>query len=88
MLCYNLCYIVSNVQQSDTVIHKYNYIYFFFQICFHCGFLQDIEQSSLGSTVGPCGLSLLDTVVCIYCSHKPSLSHPPSPLVTIRLFAV
>ena len=36
-----------------------------FQILFHYRLLQDIENSSLSYTVGPCCLSILYTVVCI-----------------------
>ena len=50
------------------------YIYILFQILFHYRLLQDIEYSSLCSTVGPCSLSTLYTVLCICWSHTPNLS--------------
>ena len=61
--------LVSAVQQSDSVIYTiyiiYN-IYISFQVTFHYRLLQDIEYSSLCYTVGPCCLSILYIVVCIY----------------------
>ena len=70
-LIYNVV-LVSGVQQSDSVI----YIYILFQVLFHYGLLQEIEQSSLCYTVGPC-LSTLYTVVCICESQAPDLFLPP-----------
>ena len=52
--------LVSGIEQSDSVIHIY-----FFQILFHYSLLRGIEYSSLYSTVGPCCLFILYTVVCI-----------------------
>ena len=40
--------LISAVQESDSVI------YIIFHILFHYGLSQDIEYSSLCSTVGPC----------------------------------
>ena len=37
-----------------------------FQILFHYRLLQDTEYSSLCYTVGPCGLSIVDIIVCIH----------------------
>ena len=76
---------VSGVQQSDSVIH----ISILFQILFPFGLLQNTEQSSLCYTVGPCWLSILNIVVCIWQSQTPSLSLPShlSPSVTISLFS-
>ena len=54
---------ISGVQQSDSVI--YTYIYFF-QILSPCRLLQNIELSSLYDTLGPCWLSMLYIVVCIF----------------------
>ena len=59
-LIYNVV-LVSGVQQSNSVI----YIYIKFQILFPYRSLQNIEYSPLCSTVGPCWLSILYTVVCI-----------------------
>ena len=57
MLCQFLLY--SKVNQP------YTYIYLF-HILFHCGLSQDTEYSSLCYTVGPCCLSILYIIVCIY----------------------
>ena len=62
-LIYNIV-LVSGVQQSDLVI--YIYVYILFHILFHYGLLQDTEYSSLCYTVGPCCLSILNVIVCIY----------------------
>ena len=73
--------LISAVQQSDSVIH----IYILFYILFHDVLSQDIEYSSLCSTVGTCCLSILCIIVCIIvciCSSQtpnPS-SLPPLPL--------
>ena len=56
--------LVSGVEQSDSVIYIYFFI-FYFHILFCYRLLQDIEYSSLWYTVGPCCLSILYTVVCI-----------------------
>ena len=60
-MIYNVV-LVSGVQQSDLVIH----ISIFFQILFPYRYSQSIECSSLCYTVGPCWLSILYIVVCIY----------------------
>ena len=52
---------VSGVQQSDSVIHIH--VSILFQILFPLRLLQNIEQSSLCYTVGPCCLSTLNTAV-------------------------
>ena len=57
--------LVSGVQQGDSVIHVYIYIYILFNILFHYDLLQDIEYSSLCYTVGPCCLPILYIVACI-----------------------
>ena len=49
--------LVSGVQQSDSVIHLH--VPILFQILFPFRLLQNIEQSSLCYTVGPCLLSIL-----------------------------
>ena len=59
-LIYNVG-LVSDVQQSDSVIH----VYILFQIHFPYRFLQNTERSSLGYTVRPCWLSILYSVVCV-----------------------
>ena len=55
----NKVVLVAGVQQSDSVIH----ISFLFQIIFPFRLLQNIEQSSLGSTVVHCWLSVSNIVV-------------------------
>ena len=72
---------ISAVQQSDSYI----YIHILFHILFHYSLSQDIEYSSLCSTVGPCCWSSLYILVCI-CS--PSLPIHPSPLATKSLFSM
>ena len=54
--------LVSGVQQSDSVIHKYIY---YFSDSFPYRLLRDIEYSSLCYTVGPRCFSILFTVMCI-----------------------
>ena len=54
--------LVSGVQQSDLVIHIH--VSILFQILFPFKLLQNIEQSSLCYTVGPCWLSILNVAVC------------------------
>lgn len=49
---YNVEFICAE-QQSDSTTHRYKFF-------FHYGLLKDIEYSSLGYTVGPCCLSILD----------------------------
>ena len=68
--------LISAVQKSDLVIHIYT---FFFPILFHCGLFHEIRYSSLCYTVGPCCLSILNVLVCIYQpqTRSPSLSLPP-----------
>ena len=49
--------------------------------------LQDIEYSSLCSTISLCCLSVLYTVVCICQSHSHlSIPHSLPPLVTMLVF--
>ena len=49
---------------SSAFSYTYMYIYFY-QILFPFKLLQNIEQSSLIYTVGPCWLSILNIVVCV-----------------------
>ena len=69
---------ISAVQQSDEVIHIHT---FFSYILFHYVLSQEIGYSSLCYTVGPCCLSILNVIVCIYQPQtpSPSLSLPPPP---------
>ena len=79
--------LVSGVQQSDLVIHIH--VSILLQILFPFRLLHNMEQSSLCYTVGPCWLSILNIIACIYQSQTPNLSLPPTfpPLVTINLFS-
>ena len=61
--------LVSGVQQSDSVIHIHASI--LFQILFPFRLLQNIEQSSVCYTVGPCWLSNLNIAVCTCQSQTP-----------------
>ena len=70
-LIYNVV-LVSGVQQSNSVIH----ISILFQVLFPFKLLQNIKQSSLCYTIGPCWLSILYTVVCICQSQTPNLPLP------------
>ena len=54
----NKAVLVSGVQQSDSVIHIH--VSILFQILFPFRLSQNIEQSSLCYTVGPCWLSILN----------------------------
>ena len=44
--------LLSPIQQSDSVIHRYTFV--LFHILFHYSLSQYIEYTSLCSTVGPC----------------------------------
>ena len=61
--------IVSGVQQSDSVVHIH--VSIFFQILFPFTLLQNIEQSSLCYTVGPCWLSIVNITFCTCQSQTP-----------------
>ena len=54
---------ISAVQQSDSVTDIYT---FFLKYSFPLWFTQEIGYSSLCYTVGPCCLSILNVIVCIY----------------------
>jgi len=58
--------LVSGLQQSDSVIHTHVSIHF--QILFPYRLLQNIKQSSMCCTVGPCWLSSI--AECIYINPK------------------
>ena len=64
--------LVSGVQQSDSVIHIH--VSILFQILFPFRLLQNIEQSSLCYTVGPCLVSILNIAVYTCQSQTPNLS--------------
>ena len=69
--------LVSGVQQSDSVMQMQ--VSILFQILFPFRLLQNVEQSSLCYTVGPCWLSMLNITVCTCQSQTPSLSLPRDP---------
>ena len=64
------CVPISAVQQSDSVWHIRT---FFFQDSFPLWFIPGDGYSSLCSTVGPCCLSILNVIVCLY---QPQINHP------------
>ena len=64
--------LVSGVQQSDSLIHTH--VSVLFQILFPFSLLQNIVQSSLCSTVGPCWFPILNITVCTRQSQTPHLS--------------
>ena len=66
--------LVSGVQQSDSVIRIH--VSTLFQVLSPFRLSQNIEQSSLCYTVGPCWLSILNTAVCTCQSQTPNLSAP------------
>ena len=70
--------LVSDVQQSGSVIHIH--VSILFQILFPFRLLQNIEQSSLCYTVGPCWLSVLNIAIFTCQSHTPNLSLPTTLL--------
>ena len=72
MLCLSLLY--SRVTQLCTYIHS------FLNIFFHYGLSQEIGCSYLWYTVGPCCLSILNVIVCIYQPQTPTPSLSPLPL--------
>ena len=69
--------LISAVQPSDSFIHIYT-LYFF-----QCGLSQDTEYSSLRYILGPCCLSILNVIVCIY---QPQIL--TSSLAITSLFSV
>ena len=70
--------LVSCVQQSGSVTH----VSILFQIIFPFRLLQNIEQSSLCYTAGPCWLSILNIVVCTRQPQTPNLS-PAQTLIEL-----
>ena len=61
--------LVIGVQQSDSVRHIH--VFILFHILFPFRWLQNIEQSSLCYTLGPCWLSILNIAVCTCQSQTP-----------------
>ena len=55
--CANFCFTAKQF--------SYTYTYILFHILFHCGLPQEVEFSSLCSTVGPCCVSILYIIVYI-----------------------
>ena len=65
--------LVSDVQQSDLVIH----VSILLKILFPVRLFQNIEQSSLYCTISPCWLSILN-IQCVHVNPKlPNYSLPP-----------
>ena len=60
----NNAVLVSGIQPSDSVIHIDESI--LFQLFSPFRLLQNIEQHFLCYTLGPCWLSILNTVVCTF----------------------
>ena len=58
----NTVVLVSDVHQSDAVIHIH--VSILFQILFPFKLLHNIEQSSLCYTAGSCWLSILNIAMC------------------------
>ena len=63
----------SGVLQNDSVIHIH--IFILFQILFPYRLSQNIKQSPLCYTIGPCWLSILHIQQCLYVNSK-LLVHP------------
>ena len=70
--------LVSGVQQIDSVIHIH--LPFFVRFCSLYRLLQNIEQSSLCYTVGPCWISILNISVYTCPSQTLNLPLPTIPL--------
>ena len=65
------------------------YIRILFYILFRYDLSQDTDYSSLGSTVGPCCLSILYTIICICQPQTPNLSLSQAHLLaTLHPFSV
>ena len=64
--------LVSGVKQSDSAIHIH--VSILFQILFPFRLSENIEQSFLCYTVGPCWLSILNIAVCTCQSRTPKLT--------------
>ena len=63
-----------HMYSKEIQLYIYIYIFFLFQNLFSHRLSQNIEQSSLCCTVGPCWLSVLYIVVCICQSQTHDLS--------------
>ena len=85
------CFSPQGCQESDTTQRLNNNIHVsvLFQILFPLKLLQNIEQSCLCFTTGPCWLSILNMAVCTCQFQTPSLSIPPFflSLITINSFS-
>ena len=69
---------ISPIQQSDSVVHAYIYVYIFKNSVFHYGLSQEIGYRFLCYTVGFCCLSILNITVYIHWPQTPSPSIPSS----------
>ena len=68
---------VSGIQQSESIVHIH--IFILFQVLFSYSLSQNIEQSPLCYTVGPCWLFILFIVVCVCSSQAPVLTPALQP---------
>ena len=73
--------LVPGVQQSDSAIHMC--VSIFFRLFSLIGYYKGLSIVTCVVTIGPCLLSALCIVLCIYYSQTPHLSFPFSPLVII-----
>ena len=64
-LVYNVGWLVSGVQQSDSVIHIYIYIYIIFILFSIVVYYRIFNIAPVLYTVGPCCLSIPYVIVCI-----------------------
>ena len=80
--------LVLGVQQSDSLTHKHTSI--LFQILVPFSLLENIEPSSSGYIVVPCGSSTLNnSSVCLFIPSSQFIPPPPqfSPLTTLSLLS-
>ena len=79
--------LVSGIQQGDSITHKH--VSILFQILFPFSLLQNIEPSSPGCIVGPCGSSTLNNrSVCLFIPSSQFIPPPQfSPLPTLSLLS-
>ena len=76
--------LVSGVEQGDSV--TYIPVSIFFSNSFPIRLLQNIEQSSLCYTAGPCWLSILNISVCT-CQLQDNIHFQPhSPIMNAKMY--
>ena len=74
--------LVSGVEQSDSVM--YIPVSIFFSNSFPIRLLQNIEQSSLCYTAGPCWLSVLNIAMCT-CQLQDNVHFQPQPVMNAKM---